>query len=268
MTKPAPRIPATLSRTMHNADGTMTFARPDGSMVTRRKSGRLSSIRTANGATAKYNSSGKLSSVKVGVHSTDPTHSGEMTIRHGAHGEKTIITTRQDGSRVVSTGARRGYVERADPKRRPLYLQRTYVARGNTYGHVYRGYLYHNVIYYRYVPAFHFAPAFYGWASNPWAVSVEYEWGWGGEAWYSHFGYYFAPSPDYPSADLWLADYVLAEYLQAAYDAQANASAQGAPVPRAPQRGVYAAYRNPAIDAAITHRWWRRSSRRMEFSQI
>ncbi len=245
------------------------MTRPNGSSVTLGRNGKPASVRTASGATAKYNTTGRLSSVHASVVSAkNPMHSGEMTIRHGAHGEKTIVTSRHDGSRVVSTGAHHGYVEHAFTRGGRPYLRRTYVVGGRNYAYVYRGYPYRGVVYYGYVPAFYFAPAFYGWAYDPWGAPVAWGWGWGGAPWYGYYGYYFAPYPVYESPAFWLTDYVLAEYLQAAYDAQANASAQGTPVPRAPQRGVYAASRIPEIDTAITHRWWRRSSRRMEFPKI
>ena len=247
----------------------MRLTRPNGATLNYGKNGRPTSLTTAKGATAKFNSAGKLSSVHADVHSTDPTHSGEMTIRHGAHGEKTIVTSRKDGSRVVSTGAHSGYVEHryTDRNGRP-YMRRTYVVGGRNYAYVYRGYLYGGVVYYGYVPAFYFAPAFYGWAYEPWAAPVAWSWGWGGAPWYGYYGYYFAPYPAYNSPFFWITDYVLAEYLGAAYDAQVSASAQAAPVPSALWPGVFANYRTPEIDAAITHRRWRRSSRRMEFSKI
>jgi hypothetical protein len=269
MAKPAPGRPAANAGMVHNPNGTTTFTRPNGSMVIRGKSGKPASVRTASGATAKFNSAGKLSSVHASVvHAANPMHSGEMTIRHGAHGEKTIVTSRQDGSRVVSTGAHRGYVEHAFARGGRPYLRRTYVAGGRRDAYVYRGYPYRGVVYYGYIPAFYFAPGFYGWAYNPWAAPVAWGGGWGGAPWYGYYGYYFAPYPAYDSPAFWLTDYVLAEYLQAAYDAQVNASAQAAPVPRSPQRGVYAAYCTPEIGTAITHKWRRRSSRRMEFSNI
>jgi hypothetical protein len=267
--KPAPGRPAARSAPVHNPNGTTTMTRPNGSSVTLGRNGKPSSVRTASGATAKFNSAGKLSSVHASVvHAANPMHSGEMTIRHGAHGEKTIVTSRHDGSRVVSTGAHRGYVEHTFTRGGRPYLRRTYVAGGRRDAYVYRGYPYRGVVYYGYVPAFYFAPAFYGWAYNPWGAPVAWGWGWGGAPWYGYYEYYFAPYPAYESPAFWLTDYVLAEYLQAAYDAQVNASAQAAPVPRAPQRGVYAAYRTPEIDAAITHRSRWRSSRRMESSKI
>ena len=47
-----------------------------------------------------------------------------------------------------------------------------------------------------YAPGFFFAPAFYGWAYNPWAVPVVYAgWGWGGSPWYGYYGGWFAPYP-------------------------------------------------------------------------
>jgi hypothetical protein len=81
-------------------------------------------------------------------------------------------------------------------------------------------------MYYRYVPAYRFAPAFYGWAYRPWGVSIGWGWGWG--PWYPYYGYYFSPYPLYASPAFWLTDYILSVELEEAYQAQLDAQAQGA----------------------------------------
>jgi hypothetical protein len=74
------------------------------------------------------------------------------------------------------------------------------------------------VVYYRYVPAFYYRPAFYWWAFNPWRAPVVFRWGWVSDPWYGYYGPYFAPAPVYPSAALWLTDYLLTENLRLAYE--------------------------------------------------
>jgi hypothetical protein len=81
------------------------------------------------------------------------------------------------------------------------------------------------VVYYQYVPAYYYRPAFYAWGYGPWGAPVVYTgWGWYGAPWYGWSGYYFAPFPVYPSAAFWLTDYLIAENLEAAYEAQAAAN--------------------------------------------
>jgi hypothetical protein len=141
------------------------------------------------------------------------------------------VVTERNGRRLVSMGPHRGYMERPYYRDRygRAYVQRTYWAHGHPYAYAYRDHFYGGVHYYRYVPGYYYRPAFYGWAYNPWAVPVYYNWGWGPAPWF--YAGYFAPEPVYPTASLWLTDYLLAENLKQSYEArqesQANAEAQG-----------------------------------------
>ena len=75
------------------------------------------------------------------------------------------------------------------------YFQRTYLAGGRPYAHVYRASRYRGIVYVRYVPAYYYQPRFYGWVSNPWRTPVVYNWG--GlrrPGWDSTRGY-FTPAP-------------------------------------------------------------------------
>jgi hypothetical protein len=88
--------------------------------------------------------------------------------------------------------------------------------------HVYREYSYHNIAYYRYVPAVYYGPRFYAWAVTPWGVPLRYAWfGMATPApWFGFYAGYFTPYSTYPSPDLWLTDYLLAENLRLAYESQ------------------------------------------------
>jgi hypothetical protein len=230
-TTPAAK-PATQPATVRNSNGTITKTNPNGSSVTRGGNGKPTSITTASGAKAKYSPAGKVSSIHTSV--TDPknpNHSGDMTISKGAHNQRTIATTRKDGSRLVSTGGHRGFVEHSFVRNGHPYMRRTYVVNGRSYAAVYRGYPYRGVVYYGYVPAYYYGPAYYGWAYDPWSAPVAYGWGWGGAAWYGYYGGYFAPYPAYADASLWLTDYLLAENLQAAYQARVDGNGGTAPAP-------------------------------------
>jgi len=124
--------------------------------------------------------------------------------------------------RTVVAGAHGGYVQRPYLVRNGrTYVQRTYVVNHVTYTSVYRSYSYGGYCcYYGYVPPVYYAPAYYGWAFNPWVAPVYYSpavWGWTAAPWYAYYG--FTPYPVYRSAAFWLTDYLIAANLQAAYDA-------------------------------------------------
>jgi hypothetical protein len=216
---------------VHNANGTTTTTRPNGSSVTRDAHGKTSSVTTPGGAKANYNSAGKVSSIHTSVmDAKNPMHSGDLTISKGAHNQRSLVTTRKDGTRVVGLGAHRGFVEHTFTRNGRTYMRRTYVVNGRATAYVYRGYPYRGRVYYGYVPAYYYGPGYYGWVYDPWGAPVPYAWGWAGDPWYGYYGGYFAVAPVYGGASLWLTDYVIAQNLQAAYQAQADANG-GAPPP-------------------------------------
>ncbi len=148
-----------------------------------------------------------------------------MQIQHGMHGGRTVVST-HNGARIVTTGRRGGYVQRAYFSRGGRsYYSRTYYHNGVYRVGVYRGYYYGGRPYYGYYPAYYYHPVYYGWAYNPWPAPVAYGWGWGGAPWYGYYGPYYQPYPVYPAAYFWLTDYMIAASLQAAYEAQAASNA-------------------------------------------
>ncbi len=159
----------------------------------------------------------------------------DVPVTHGARGERRVVTVKTDQSRIVSTGAREGYLERRLASRQG-YVSRTYVLSDRTDVHVYRTYVYHGVTCYHYVPAVYYHPVFYGWVYDPWPAPVSFAWGWGPAPWYGYYGAYFVAAPAYPTPALWLTDYLLAENLRASYEARmaAGTAVQPAPAP-APQ---------------------------------
>ncbi len=140
-----------------------------------------------------------------------------MTIHEGSRGGRTIVSE-HNGRTIVSTGSDLGYVQRPYLSRKGVdYVQRTYVARGDSYTRVYRETVYRGGHYCTYVPAHYYHPVFYRWAHNPWGPGVHYNWE-------RSYGGYFAPYPVYPTASLWLTDYLIVANLQAPYQAQADAN--------------------------------------------
>lgn len=151
-----------------------------------------------------------------------------MDIHHGLNGSRRVSVERADHSRVVAYRGGRGYVQRPFAYRGHEYGRRTYYEHGRYYDHYYGRYAYRGGFVEVYSPSVYYAPAFYGWAYNPWPAPVVYPWGWAGNPWYGYYGAYFTPYAVYPSAAFWLTDYLIAASLQAAYAAQVDAAAQNA----------------------------------------
>ena len=156
-----------------------------------------------------------------------------MDVHHGLAGGRRVSMERADHSRVYAERGRRGFVERPYSYRGHDFARRSYYYHGRAYDRYYRGYGYHGVYLNVYAPGYYYAPAFYGWAYNPWAVPIAYGWGWGGNPWYGYYGGYFAPYPVYPSAAFWLTDYIISQDLQAAYAAHQEAAEAAASAPPA-----------------------------------
>jgi hypothetical protein len=152
-----------------------------------------------------------------------------MDIHHGPGGSREIVRERPGGVRVVSNGRGYGYVQRPYAYRGANYVSRNYYMNGRMYNSFYRPYMWGGFALNVYAPGFYFAPAYYGWAYNRWAVPVVYAgWGWGGSPWYGYYGGWFNPYPSYLGPSYWLTDYLVSQTLMAAYQAQQAQAAQAA----------------------------------------
>ena len=194
--------------TVH-ANGNVTVQAANGAKFGVRKNGTLASY-SAAGRSVAFAPNGRIQSV----------HTASLDIRRGVHGERTVVTRRPDRSVLVSTGAHRGYLERAVVSGNRTYIARTYYAGGAGYTRLYRTYAFGGAMLPYYMPGVYYPPLFYGWAFNPWASPIAYSWGWGGAPWVGFYAGYFSPSPFYPGADAWLTDYFLSQTMAAAYDDQ------------------------------------------------
>src|SRR5206468_4202055 len=96
------------------------------------------------GTEARFGNNGRVSY----AHFSRPDNS-HVYVNHGPRGERTVVSVRPGGTRVVSYGSRYGYYERPY---RAGYVSRTYVYGGRSYVHVYHSYGWRGVTYYRYVP--------------------------------------------------------------------------------------------------------------------
>jgi hypothetical protein len=147
-----------------------------------------------------------------------------MDIHHGLNGSRRVSVERADHSRIVAERGGRGYVQHPYMYHGHEYGSRRYYDHGRYYDRYYGRYGYRGAYLDVYAPGVYYAPAFYGWAYNPWATPVVYAgWGWAGSPWYGVYGAWFTPFPVYASASFWLTDYLIAASLQAAYAAQVDA---------------------------------------------
>ncbi len=169
---------------------------------------------TPNGS-ATRRANGRLSDVHDTKRGVD--------VHHGLNGSRRVSVERADHSRVMAERGRPGYVQRPYGFRGHDYGRRAYFYHGHAYNRYYRGYYYHGVYMDVYVPGFYYAPAFYGWAYNPWLAPVAFGWGWGAAPWYGFYGGYFAPYPVYATPAEWLTDYIVSNTLAAAFTAQQEA---------------------------------------------
>jgi hypothetical protein len=176
-----------------------------------------------NGSAVRTRSNGRVSDVH-------DTRRG-MDVHNGLNGNRRVSVERHDGSRLVAERGLPGYVQRGYNYHGHDFGRRAYYYHGHEYTRFYRGYGYRGMYLSVYAPGFYFAPGFYGWAYNPWAVPITFAWGWGGDPWYGYYGGYFAPYPVYPSAAYWLTDYMISQDLQADYAAHVEAGeVDGAPM--------------------------------------
>jgi hypothetical protein len=212
--------------------------------VDRDKSGHVTSVTTRNHATAKFDDHGKVSSVNF-----KSPKGYDTKVNRGANGSRTVVSEhvndRGEHITTVNTGPNRGYVDHTFTRNGQPYMRRTYVAGGQSYAVVYRGYSYRGRPYFAYVPGYYYAPGFYGWAYAPWGVPVAFAWGWGAAPWYGYSAYYFTPYAAYPGPAFWLTDYVMAENLKAAYVAP--------PQPPPPSQAVETAQVAPPTSNGLTY---------------
>jgi hypothetical protein len=156
-------------------------------------------------------------------------HARGMDIHHGPGGGRTFASERPGGVRVVGYGHGYGYVQRPYAYRGVSYVSRSYYMNGVMYNRFYRPYMWGGISLNVYAPGFYYAPAYYGWAYNPWVTPVVYGgWGFAGNPWYGYYGGWFSPYPRYMGPSYWLTDYLVSQTLMAAYAQQQAAAAAAA----------------------------------------
>jgi len=160
--------------------------------------------------------------------------SANTTIYRGPGGQRRIVHNLPGGRVAVVNGRGHGYVQHPVFVHGRSFVQRTYWVGGRPEARFYRPYFYRGVSFNVYVPLRFYTPGFYAWAYRPWAVPINYSWGWGGNPWFGYYSGYFAPYPSYASPNLWLTDYLLAASLQEAYQEKLDAAAAAAASAPAP----------------------------------
>jgi hypothetical protein len=180
-------------------------------------------VTTQNGAVATIRPNGAIVHVE---------HQGTV-IDHGPRGERHIEAPLQGGGRVVVEGNHRGFVEHSFQRDNRNFVSRTIVVNNRSEVRVYEHERFRGIDYDRYVPAFYYRPAFYGWFFSPWQGGISFQWGWG--AWFGFYRGYFEPYPVYTAPNYWLTDYLISENLRIAYENQqldaANQNSYNNPAP-------------------------------------
>ncbi|MGA2963544.1 MAG: hypothetical protein ABSD96_17850 [Candidatus Korobacteraceae bacterium] len=199
-------------------NGGMSVAASGGRNYNVRPNGSLSSF-SGHNEQAHFRPDGRVGSV----------HTPNMDISHGARGERTVVAHRPDGTVVVRSGARAGYVQRTVVVNHVSYVQRTYVVGPRVYTRAFMPYTYRGIVFHSYMPGFYFGPPFYGWAYYPWGAPVPYAWPWLGEPWYGFYGPYFTIAPLYPSPAFWLTDFYMSQMLALSYQSQIAGQVMDAP---------------------------------------
>ena len=206
-------------RVLTDTHGRSSLATADGRRYVLRSNGSVAEFH-GKGRSANFYPDGRVRSV----------HTAAVDVVRTGRGARMVVVRRPDHTLLVSYGPHAGYVQREVLFRGHPYLQRSYLIAGHLVVRNYIAYTYGGFTYYGYVPAYVFAPAYYGWLVAPWGVPVAYPWGWANAAWYGYYGGYLVPYPTYATPAAWMTDYYLASVLQTAYAAQ-YAPQPGSPPP-------------------------------------
>lgn len=198
--------------TVH-ANGRLTVNVSGGKQYGLRPDGTISSYRDST-RRVSFTRSGKVSSLRT----------SNLEVRRSINGQRTVISRRADNTRLISTGAHSGYVERNVVVGNQTYIQRTTVINNRIVTNHYVGFSYGGVTMARFVTPVFYPPAFYGWAFYPWATPIHFAFGWFGAPWYLGPDPYFAAYQVYPGAAFWLTDYMIGETLATAYEMRAEAA--------------------------------------------
>jgi flagellar biosynthesis GTPase FlhF len=205
--KPLPAGDVTVHR-----NGRLTLNAPGGREYGVRRDGTVASYRDST-KSISFDRNGKVSALR----------SSNLEVRHGSHGERSIISHGSNNTTLVSTGRHSGYMERNLAVGNRTYIQRTTVINQRIVSRNYIVFTYGGVGMARFVTPVFFAPGFYGWTFYPWAVPIHFSFGWLGAPWYVGPDPYFAVYPEYPGAAYWLTDYAIGDTLSDAYQLDADA---------------------------------------------
>jgi hypothetical protein len=197
-------------------NGHLTLATAGGQQYGLRPNGTVSSFHDGQNS-ATFNNRGMVSSL----------HTPNLSVSRGVNGGRTIVTHAPDGSRIVSFGPHSGYVESNVVVGGRPYIQRTAIINRQIVTTRYYGYSYGGVMLHGFVAPFYFSPGFYGYAYNPWADPLAYDFGWAGEPWYGGPNPYFGAYAVYPSAAYWLTDYIVGQTLSGAFQMREDALSNG-----------------------------------------
>ncbi len=134
-----------------------------------------------------------------------------FALRRDFQGDVHIYGHLPDRAVLVNLGPHRGVYEHPVMFHGHSFVHATWVTPHGVDVRNYAEYPYHGVILRRYIPPYHYTPAFYGWVAHPWAAPAPYHWTFVSAPVYTAQEGYFAVAPVYPAPSDWLADQLLAD---------------------------------------------------------
>ena len=197
-------------------NGRLTLNALGGRQYGVRRDGTVASYRDST-KSISFDRNGKVSALR----------SSNLEVRHGSHGERSVISHGTNNTTLVSTGRYSGYMERNIAVGNRTYIQRTTVINQRIVSRNYVAFTFGGVGMTRFVTPMFFAPGFYGWTFYPWTVPIHFSFGWVGAPWYVGPDPYFVVYPEYPGAAYWLTDYAIGDTLSDAYQLDADAELDG-----------------------------------------
>jgi hypothetical protein len=149
-----------------------------------------------------------------------------MYIHHGLDGNRHIVVSHPDGSRIYASSRGTQYVQHPYVFRGQTFAHRTYYAQGQLTHQFYRPFPYGRTVLDVYATPRYYDANFYQWATSRFNAPQPFKWDYVSSSppWFGYYKSYFTPDSSYSSPSSWLADYVLAASLAASYKTEPRTS--------------------------------------------
>jgi hypothetical protein len=150
-----------------------------------------------------------------------------MYIHHGLDGNRQILVSHPDGSRIYASSRGTQYVQHPYVFRGQTFAHRTYYAQGKLTHQFYRPVPYGRTVLDVYATPRYYDANFYQWATSRFNAPQPFKWDYVSSSppWFGYYKSYFTPDSSYSSPSGWLADFVLGASLAASYKTEPPTSA-------------------------------------------